>query len=152
MAKGDVTWFDAGLKALGDKEVDLGGGQIKLGLITSAVTPAADTAGPCWGSGGSTNLSSSQVSTAGSEYTGPITLGSQSWADVSGVMTFDAADVSLAEDGSGFTDARWGILYDDGATNKNAIGFLDLGADTSIAAASLDINWNADGILTLARE
>ena len=66
-----------------------------------------------------------------------------------GVMTLDAADVSLAQDASGFTDARWGIIYDDGSSNKLAIAFLDLGGDTSIADASLDITWNASGILTL---
>src|SRR5690606_42010805 len=106
MAKGDVTWFDAGLKALGDKEVDLGGGQIKLGLITSAVTPTATTAGPCWGPGGSTNLSTSQVSTGGTSYTGPITLGSLSRTDVSCVMSFDSACIALVVAGRGFTKAR----------------------------------------------
>lgn len=149
MAKGDVTWFDAGLKALGDKEVDLGGGQIKLGFVDDTITPTATTAIPTWGSGGTTNLSANAVATGGTSYTGPITLGSQSWTDESGVMTFDAADVSLDEDGSGFTDARWGILFDDSSTDKIAVAFLDLGGNTSIAASSLDISWNADGILTL---
>lgn len=152
MAKGDVTWFDAGLKALGDKEIDLGGGQIKLGLITSAVTPTATTAVPAWGSGGSTNLSSSEVSTGGSEYTGPITLGNQSWADVSGVMTFDGDDISLSQDAGGFADARWGILFDDSSTNKLAVGFVDLGGDTSVVAGPVQINFNASGILQLERE
>ena len=152
MAKGDVTWFDAGLKALGDKEVDLGGGQIKLGLVDDTITPTATTAAPAWGSGGTTNFAANEVATGGTSYTGPITLGSQSWADVSGVMTFDADDVSLSQDESGFTDARWGIFYDDSSTNKLAIGFLDLGGDVSIADAKLDITWNAGGILTLTRD
>lgn len=152
MAKGDVTWFDAGLKALGDKEVDLGGGQIKLGLVDDTITPTAATAAPTWGSGGTTNFSANEVDTGGTSYTGPITLGSQSWSDVSGVMTFDAADVSLAEDAGGFTNARWGILFDDSATNKNAIAFVDLGGEVSLAAVSLDITWNAAGILTLERD
>lgn len=152
MAKGDVTWFDAGLKALGDKEIDLGGGQIKLGLVDDTITPTATTAAPAWGSGGTTNFAANEVTTGGTSYTGPITLGSQSWTDVSGVMTFDADDISLSQDDLGFTDARWGILFDDSSTNKLAIGFLDLGADISIAGASLDITWNAAGILTIERD
>lgn len=152
MAKGDVTWFDAGLKALGDKEIDLGGGQIKLGLVDDTITPTPTTAVPAWGAGGTTNFAANEVATGGTSYTGPITLGSQSWTDESGVMTFDADDISLSQDDSGFTDARWGILYDDSSTNKLAIAFVDLGGDTSIAGANLDITWNAAGILTLVRD
>ena len=41
MAVGDIVWFDQALLDLGKKVHDLSSDTIKLGLITSAVTPAA---------------------------------------------------------------------------------------------------------------
>lgn len=155
MAAGDIVWFDQALLNLGEKIFDLSSDTLKLGLVKSAansgIDPSATTSDPCWGAGGSTNLSSSQVATGGTSYTGPQTLSSVTWTLVSGTPTLRAANVTLAADASGFTNARWGIIYDDSATNKNALAYVDLGADTSIAAASYTFDWSgASGdVLTL---
>lgn len=71
MATGDVTWFDQALLDLGKKIHDLSTDVLKLGLVTSTVTPSATTADPRWGAGGGTNLSTNAVAT-GTAWTGPV--------------------------------------------------------------------------------
>lgn len=119
----------------------------KVGFVKSAanggIDPAVSTPAPCWGSGGTTNLSSSQVATGGTSYTGPQTLAGVSFSSVAGVATFSANNLSLAADASGFTNARWAIVYDDSDSTKRAICAVDLGADQSIATTSLTIQWNS---------
>lgn len=149
MAAGDIVWFDQALEDLGNAIHDFGSDTLKLGLVTSVVTPAATTSAPHWGGTGTTNMATNQVGTGGTSYTGPQTLGSVSWGLSGGVAILDAADVSLAQDASGFTNARWGIIYNDTDTNKRCIAYLDLGATKDLTAASLDITWNASGILDL---
>jgi hypothetical protein len=157
MAAGDIKWFAAGLLKLGQAKFNLGSDTLKLGIIKSAanggVDPTLSLADPCWGAGGTTNLSSSQVATGGTEYTGPKTLASVTWTSVSNVPTLRATDVALSTDASGFTNGRWGIIYDDTATNKDALGFIDFGADKSIASGPLTINFGGAGtdILTLTQ-
>jgi hypothetical protein len=150
MATGDVTWFRQTLLDLGEKVHDLSSDTYRLGLVTSTTTPTATSADPRWGAGGTTNLSTNQVGTA-TAYTGPITLTSVTWTLVSNVPTFRAANVTVSQDGSGFTNARWGIIYNDTAAGKQADCFVDLGSDRSIQGGALTIDWSgANGdILTI---
>lgn len=149
MATGDVTWFDQALLDLGKKIHDLSTDVLKLGLVTSTVTPSATTADPRWGAGGGTNLSTNAVAT-GTAWTGPVTLASVAWTIVAGTPTLDAADpAQIAQDGSGFTNARWGIIYNDTSAGKQALCFIDLGSDRSIVTGPLSITFNASGVLTL---
>lgn len=141
MAAGDVFWFDAGLNRLMRGEVDLDSGNMKLGLITSAATPSKTTADPRWGAGGSTNFSTNQVSTGGTSYTGPVTLGSPTIAVSTPDVLLRASIVTLAQDASGFTNARWGIMFQDDA-NDYAVGYIDLGSDRSLQAGQVQIDWN----------
>jgi len=153
MAVGDIKWFAQALLNLGKKVFDLSGDTIKVGIVTSATAPSVTTADPCWGSGGTTNFSSTQVATGGTSYTGPQTLANKSWALQSNVPTLRADDITLNQDGSGFTDGRYAIIYDDTATNKNCIGFIDLGSARSLATGQLVINFGGAGtdILTLTQ-
>lgn len=158
MAAGDIFWFDQALLDLGLALHNLDTADLKVGLITSAATPAMTTTDPRWGAGGSTNFSTNQVATGGTSYTGPITLqvasggvGSQTWTIVSGVPTLRADMITLAKDDSGFTNARWGILYNNTDAGKRAIAYIDLGTDRSIVSGSLTFDWNGanNDILTL---
>jgi hypothetical protein len=141
MAAGDIFWFDAGLNRLMRGEIDFDGGAMKLGLITSAATPAKTTADPRWGAGGSTNFSTNQVGTGGTSYTGPVTLGTPTVAVATPDVFFRASIVTLAQDASGFTNARWGIIFQDDA-NDYAVAYVDLGSDRSLAAGQVQIDWN----------
>lgn len=150
MATGDFTWFNAAKLKLGLKKIDLENDVIKLGLITSAVTPAATTADPCWGAGGTTNLSSNQVTPGGNYSTGGPTVASNTFTEAAGVATFAGAAVSIAQHASNPTNARWGVLYSDTATNKDALGFLDLGGTTDLSAGGFSATpYGGTTIMTL---
>ena len=151
MAVGDVRWFAQALHDLGNKLHDLDGDTLKLGLITSATTPVIGAALPHFGGTGSTNMAANQVA-AGTSYTaGGPTLVSPSWTIVAGIPTLRGPNVVLAQDATGFTAARWGIIYNNTDANKRCIAFVDLGADRSIVSGSLTIDWSgASGdILTI---
>ena len=55
MATGDVTYFDQWCVDVQEKKHDHETDTFKVGLITSAVTPAATTTDPRWGAGGTIN-------------------------------------------------------------------------------------------------
>ena len=79
-----------------------------------------------------------------------LTLSGVTFTEAGGVATFDdTGNISLAQDGSGFTDAYWAIIYDDDAASDEAIGFLDLGGPVSEQAGAVTITWNAGGIATV---
>lgn len=143
MATGDVKWFRQALLDLGEKLHDLSSDTFKLGIVTG-VTPSTTTADPRWGSGGTTNYSSSQVATGGTSYTAPQTLGSVTWTLVSNVPTFRAANVSLAQDASGFTNGGYGIIYNDTDSGKRALGFVEISSTNaaSLVAGPIVIDWN----------
>lgn len=149
MSQGDFTWFDQAKLNLGLKVFNLETDVVKLALVTNSVTPTASTADPCWGAGGSTNLSSYEVTPGGNYSAGGSTVASNVFTLASGTATFDGNDVAIAQHASNPTNARWGILYSDTATNKNALGFLDLGGVTDLSVGGFSAAPNASGIMTL---
>jgi hypothetical protein len=148
MAAGDIVIFNEFKEDVGQKIHNLSSDTFKLGLVTNAVTPAATTADPRWGAGGSTNLSSSQVTPGGNYSSGGPALASSTWSETSGTATFDAADVSIALNASNPNNARWGIIYNDTSAGKEAVAFVDLGGVTDLSAGAFWITWNASGIFS----
>lgn len=145
MAAGDFKWFAQGIHDIGNKIIDLDTDVIKFGLVTNSTVLIA---GPCWGAGGSTNFSSTQIATATS-YTGPITLASVTWTKDNTGAVWDAADpATIAQDASGATNIAYAIFYSDTATNKNCIGYMELSTTgaISLVTGSLTITFNASGI------
>lgn len=150
MASGDFALFAQFGTDLAEQVHNLETDTIKLALVTSSVTPTATTADPRWGAGGSTNLSSSQVTPGGNYSTGGATLANPSVVLASSTTTVDADDpATWSQNASNPTNARWGILYNDTAAGKNCIGFLDLGSTVDMTAADLDVNVGASGILRI---
>jgi hypothetical protein len=145
MALGDFTLFNQFRLDLGSGVHDLVNNTLKVALIkglgAGGLNPLATTANPCWGSGGTTNLSTHQVNTGTVYLTGGATLGGKSWGLVVGVATLRASVVAWSVDGSGFTDASWAILYNDTQAAKKAIGFVDLGSVRGIRSEGLSLNW-----------
>jgi hypothetical protein len=148
MAKGDFVLFE-------EFATDFAGGihnlkdttTLKLGLVDDTLSPTAADETPRWG-----DYVANEVGTGGGYSANGIALtydASTRWVEAGGVGTLDADNIALAQDLAGFTDARWGILYNDGAAADQAIGFLDLGGDVSEVAGPIAINWNASGILTI---
>lgn len=153
MAVGDIKWFAQGLHDLGKKLHDLSADSLKLGLITSATTPTVGTAVPHFGGTGTTNMAANQVAAGTSYSSGGPTLSSVTWTVVSGVPTLRAAAVTIAQDASGFTAARWGIIYNSTNAAKQALAYIDLGSDRSIQTGSLTLDWSGanDDILTITQ-
>lgn len=155
MAQGTFTLFNEFSKSIGDGRLDLDTHTLKFALISTTTTATA--AVPCWGSGGSTNLSTNEVSGGTSYVAGGKSLSSVTWTQSGGVATLDASDLSgankWAQDVAGPTNIKTGILYSDSATNKDCIGFMDMTADggttaISLQAGDISVTWNASGILT----
>ena len=149
MAQGDVVLFNQAKEELGLGDWNLSTDTVRLALITSTVTPTATTADPRWGAGGSTNLSTNEVS-AGGNYTAGGQDITNTWTRATGTVTFDGADISWVQNGSNPTDARWGILYDDTDSENKCIAFVDLGSVFDMSGGDLNVNWNASGIFTLS--
>lgn len=143
MATGTIKWFAQALLDLGNKIHDMDGDTLKIGIVTTATVPATTTAAPHWGGTGTTNFATNQVGTA-TAYTGPITLTTPTWSVVSGVATFRADIVTIAQDASGFTTGAYGIIYNNTDANKRAIGYVELssGGTASIVSGSLVIDWS----------
>lgn len=148
MAKGDFTFFNQFLLDEGLKLHNLDTDSIKLAYINNTVTPTAATADPRWGAGGTTNLSSNEV-TGGNFAAGGIDVA----VTFSGTPpTLDATDQSIAADGSNPNDVFWGILYNDTDTGKRAIGFYDMNGGAALdCTPGLNFNFHASGIATKAQ-
>lgn len=153
MARGDLTVFNEFLVSLAEKKINLETDTIKLALIDDTVTPTVTAATPQWGAGSSEDYDAHEVSTAGGYTAGGLTLSGPEFVRSGAVGTFDDDDsnLSLAQNASGFTDAYWGILYSDTATNKDCIAFIDLGGPVSEVDGPIAINFNVSGILTITR-
>jgi len=152
MAAGDVTVFNEFVEDLGEGVHDFSADTIKLALIDDTVTPLADTDAPRWGASSSQDYDGHEVSTGGAYtadgFTIPVTF---TRTTTTATLDDDSGDIELTQDPSGFDNARWGILYNASATNKEAICFVDFGAGMlDETAGTVSIYWNASGILTIA--
>jgi len=148
MARGDVHVFADFERLSKAQAFNMTGDTWKLGIVNNTTVPAVSTADPRWGAGGTTNFSSNQVTTGTSYATGGPALTSVTYNRSTGVVTFDAADVTIAQDASGFTTGYWGIIYNDTSAGKYAAAYIDLGGPVSIQGGALTITWNASGIYT----
>jgi hypothetical protein len=142
MAAGDFTVFEEFAADVAAEVHNLDSDVIKLALITSAVAPAAATST-------STPFSTYTQVSAGGNYTAGGDDISATYSEASGVGTLDGTDNTWSQHASNPTDARWAILYNDTATNDNAIGFFDLGATIDMTAGDLTVTFHASGILTI---
>jgi len=141
----DFTIFEEFADQLGKEMHNFSSDTIKLGLIDSTVVPLASGATPTWG-----DWSTHEVATTGG-YTPSGEIVPVTWTEVGGVGTLDdnAGDIALAQDAGGFTDAAYGILYNEDEATNAAIGFLDLGGPVSEQAGPVNVNWHPSGILTV---
>ena len=150
MAAGDIVFYEQWYVDVQEGVHNMETDTFKLGLVTSTYTPASTDADPRWGAGGTTNTSTNEV-TAGGNYTsgGPtganpaVTLSSNA-----GVFDFD--DISITQHASNPTNARWGIIYNDTATGKNCVGYVDLGTTIDLSAGDFSFAPNASGVSSLA--
>lgn len=145
MARGDFTVFEEFAVQLGQELHNFASDTLKLGLIDNTAAPTAADATPAWA-----DYSANEVGTGGGYPANGISLSGVTWTEAGGVATLDdTGNISLSQNASGFTDAYWGILYNDTAAGDQAIGFLDLGGPVSEVTGPIAITWAAGGIVTI---
>lgn len=141
-----VTGKQYGLfqKSLWEKRIDMASDTMMLMLVTSAYTPDQDA-----------HQFKSDVTgevTGGAGYTaGGLTLasGAVTYNASTNTLTFDAADAAWTN--STITNARHAILYD-GTPGTDAtrplIAYFTFSDNVSTTDGTLQLTWNAAGILT----
>jgi hypothetical protein len=144
MAAGDLVVFPKFLEGLMDGSfgVDFNSMTTYCALVTT-LTTAGIPSHDFWD-----DISGNEVS--GSNYTaGGNSLSAQSVTTSSSFTIYNAADTLWAQHASGFTNARWAILYRNTGTGSTSalVAYLDLGSDRSNQAGDFTISWNANGIL-----
>ena len=152
MAIGDVTLFNSFRSELGDAVHNLSTNSFSFGLVTNTSAPTQTTAGPHWAGTGTTNLATNQVTTTAG-YTGPVNVSAvitDNWTISGATATFDVDNVSLTQNASGFTDAHWGVIFNDTDANKRALCYLEMGSPVSLVAGDVSVTWNAAGVFTLS--
>ena len=146
MARGDFLLFEEFADKFGQGDHQLDTDTLKLGIVDSTLTPLQNIASPTW-----SDFSANEVSTAGGYPANGIEItygGVTRWLEADGDGKLDAADIVISQNGSGFTDADWAILYE--SVGDAAIGFIDLDGPVSEQAGDININWNASGVLTVS--
>ena len=149
MAQGTVKVFDTfinySFEGNAENPFDLGATPdvIKCAIINNTAPPATDDADPCWGAGGSTDHSTYEED-GGSYTTGGLVLSNPTVALVGGVCQIDFDNpATWGINGANPTACWWGIIYSDTATNKNCIGYVDLGGVFDGTTGDLSIAWGA---------
>ena len=151
MAAGDVhvvaKWVANNANNTGGKFTNT----MKMAIITNAVTPAVTDSDPRWGSGGTQNYSTAEVTPGGNYSAGGITLTSPaitlSSADINHTVT---SPISLAANASNPTGAYWGVFYDSTSAGKEVAAYIDLGGPVSLVnGLQINVNSASSGTQTL---
>lgn len=135
--------FNEAMKDFGAGVHTLPTDTLRLAIIDNTITPTAADATPRW-----SDYSANEVS--GTGYTaGGEALTTVTWAMVTNIATMTADDVNWPMNAGGPTDGYFAILYNDSATNDEALGFIDLGGPVSLQAGDIDVEWTGGVVLEL---
>lgn len=124
--------------------IDFDTDTIKVMLTTSAYVP--NTA---------THQFKSDVTSevTGTNYVaGGTALAAKTVTLVGSVVTFDANDVTWLQSLTGFSNARFAVMYKDTgvAGTSPLVGYLDFVTDKGNVSGDMVIQWNTSGIFTLS--
>ena len=138
-----ITFYNNATKDILDGTIDLDTDTIKVSLHTSTYTPSV--------AHDFYNDITNEVT--GSNYTaGGETLGSKAITTVTtNDAKFDAADVTWSSHASGFSTARYAVIYKSTGTASTSplVGYIDFVSNQDNVNNDLTIKWNANGILQL---
>jgi hypothetical protein len=118
------------------------GSAVKVMLVTAGYTPSQST---------HANKSDLSSEVTGTNYTARgAALASKTLTLASGVVTFDAADLTWLQNAAGFSNARYAVMYVDTGTDATSqlISYADLGASVGNVSGDLVLQWDAAGLLT----
>ncbi len=148
MAQGDIVFFNQFYEDEGLKVHNLNTDTLKVGLVDNTTTPSASTANPHWSATG-TNFLANEV-TPGGNYTTGGSDTNNTFSESGGTATLGATDITWSQNGSNPTGVWWGIIYNDTATNKPCIAYIELGGPVDMTTGDLTINWGSSAIGTKA--
>ena len=143
-----ITKYNLFLKGMfnGDTNavIDFDTDTIKVALATSAYTPSASTHD--FFNDITNEVTGTNYTAGGAEITG------KSVTESSGTVTFDGADVTWSQSGSGFSNARYAIIYKSTGTASTSrlIGYIDMTSDKGNVAGDFTISWAGTGVFTVA--
>ena len=147
MAAGSWTLFHGAKEKLCDGTIDLDTHSFKVALLASTWTPNLAT-NAVWA-----DISVNDLATANGYTAGGAALGTPTWTNSSGTMTFDAVDPEWTATGGSIT-ARYAVIYDDTAASDDLLCYclLDTApADVTATTGNVFlIELHANGIFTLA--
>ena len=144
MARGTVTLFNDFLKDLGAGVHDMVNDTFKVAMIDNTTAPTAEDTDPEWA-----DYSGNEVSGGTSYVSGGEAITTQTWTQTGGTTSLAGDDVGWTIDASGPTDCYWAIVYNDSATNKEGVGYVDLDGAVSLQADDIDIEWTGGKVLNL---
>jgi len=130
--------------------VDFNNDDLRILLLTSAVDPASHVA--TWDDVTAMLSTASVAEVTGSGYARKALAG-EAVSLSAGTVTIDASDpTAYSQNASGFTDARYAILYNYAASDASAgvIAYYDLGANKGNTTGSLTLQFSSAGIFTFA--
>lgn len=115
---------------------------IKMGIVTNTSPPAIADSDPRWGTGGSQNYSTNEVTPGGNYSAGGVSLSGTTSSLASAVTSLNATSpISIAANASNPTGAYWAVFYDSTDAGKHVFGYMDLGGPVSLVSG-LQININ----------
>lgn len=135
-----AKWYGNAFLALLNKELDLDTDTLKVMLCTSSYTPDQDA---------HDHKDDVTNEVTGTGYTaGGATLANVAVTYTGGTNTikFDADDASWT---TSTITARYAVVYDDTATDKPLILYVDFGADVVSTGGTFTIAWASGGIGTI---
>ena len=151
MPAGDITKFNQFKVDLGNKRHDLDSDQWKAAFIDSTLAPLATNAVPAWGGGGTTNLSTNEVSAGGNYTAGGIVLTSADFIDGGATAPWRFGKIAIASHASNPTNCRWLILYNNSDAIKRCVMFMDLGAVLDLTTGPFEFRFSSvDGVGAIA--
>lgn len=141
-----ITKYNAFLKNQfnGTSVIDFDTDTLKVALVTNTYVPNA-----------ATHVFFSDITNqvTGTNYTaGGTAVAGKTLVEAAGVVTFDGNDVTWLQSATGFSTARYAILYKDTGTAATSplIGYIDFTADKGNVTGDLTVQWGAGGVFTVA--
>jgi hypothetical protein len=140
------------IKNMANGTVDVDGDTFRVALSNTA--PASEASNPT-SSGNGVLANVTQISYT--NYTDSLTVDRQlqsvTSAESGGTYTFDAADFTITASGGALATWRYLYVYDDTSTAPAdaLVAVWDQGSAISLASGeTININWNASGLFTVA--
>lgn len=147
MPQGTVKTFDSyiefSFKGTPDNPFDMGATPdvYKVAIVNDTIVPATDTADPCWGGGGTIDLSANEES-GGNYAVGGLVITNAVVSIVAGVVHIDFDDPAVwGIDPANPIDCWYGIVYSETSANNNCVGYVDLGGSYNGKTGDLSIAW-----------